>query len=73
MSLKTLDDLFVHELKDTMHAERELLRFHPKMPTATESESMGAAFEDRREQAEQQFERVAKVFDMMEKALQANR
>lgn len=68
MSFKSLDDLFVHELRDTLNAERQILRARPNMTTAIESELSCVAFEDHREQNELQVKRFAKIFDLMEKS-----
>ena len=68
MSYRSLDSIFVHELRDTLGAERQLLRVHPSMTTATDSKSLCVAFEDHREQTEHQVRRLAKIFDLMEKS-----
>jgi ferritin-like metal-binding protein YciE len=67
MSFKSLDGLFVHELRDTLDVERQLFRARPSMTTATESEPSCIVFEDHREQTEHQVRRLAKIFDLMEK------
>lgn len=73
MSLKTLEDLFVHELKDILHAEKQILRALPKMAKATESETLQAAFEEHREQTEGQVARLEQIFEMLEKPARAKR
>jgi ferritin-like metal-binding protein YciE len=73
MSLKTLEDLFVHELKDILHAEKQILRALPKMAKATESETLQAAFEVHREQTEGQVARLEEIFEMLEKPARAKR
>lgn len=73
MSLKTLEDLFQHELRDILHAEKQILKALPKMAKATESEELQAAFEEHRQQTEGQVERIEQVFAMLEKSPRAKR
>lgn len=61
---KNLTDLFVETLKDTYHAEKQLLRALPKMAKAAESDQLREAFETHRDQTESQIERLEKVFEM---------
>ena len=41
-ALKTLEDLFVHELKDLYSAEQQLIKALPKMAKAASSEHLRA-------------------------------
>ena len=50
MSLNTLHDLLVDELKDLYSAENQLLKALPKMAKAATSPKLKAAFEDHLEQ-----------------------
>ena len=45
-SLKTLHDLFVHELRDIYNAEKQLLKALPKMAKAASSDGLRAGFEE---------------------------
>jgi len=64
---KTLDDLFLHTLKDIYYAERKILKNLPRMAKATESEELKQAFETHREETQGQIERIEQVFEMLGK------
>jgi ferritin-like metal-binding protein YciE len=64
---KTLDDLFLHTLKDIYYAERKILKNLPRMAKATESEELRQAFEVHREETQGQIERLEQVFEMLGK------
>lgn len=64
---KTLDDLFLHTLKDIFYAEKQILKALPKMAKAAESEELRQAFEKHREETEGQIERLEQVFQMLGK------
>ncbi|WP_210485209.1 ferritin-like domain-containing protein [Microvirga antarctica] len=64
---KTLDDLFLHTLKDIYYAEKQILKALPKMAKNAESEELKAAFETHREQTQGQIERLEEVFKMLGK------
>jgi ferritin-like metal-binding protein YciE len=61
---KSLSDLFIETLKDTYHAEKQLLKALPKMAKSAESDQLRQAFEHHRDQTEEQIERLEKVFEM---------
>lgn len=64
---KTLEDLFLHTLKDVFYAEKQILKSLPKMAKAAESEELRMAFEKHREETEGQIERLEQIFQMMGK------
>jgi ferritin-like metal-binding protein YciE len=64
---KTLDDLFLHTLKDIYYAERKILKNLPRMAKATESEELRQAFETHREETQGQIERLEQVFELLGK------
>ena len=64
---KTLDDLFLHTLKDIYYAERKILKNLPRMAKATKSEELRQAFETHREETQGQIERIEQVFEMLGK------
>jgi ferritin-like metal-binding protein YciE len=68
---KTLDDLFLEVLKDTYHAEKQILRALPKMAKAAESKQLRSAFETHRDETEGQVERLEQVFEMIGKPARA--
>ena len=65
---KTLNDLFLHTLKDVYYAEKQILKALPKMAKAAESEELKQAFETHRDETEGQIERLEQVFEMLGKA-----
>jgi ferritin-like metal-binding protein YciE len=67
---KTLDDLFLHTLKDIYYAERKILRNLPKMAKAAESQELKKAFETHREETQGQIERLEQVFELLGKRAQ---
>jgi ferritin-like metal-binding protein YciE len=68
MSITNLEELFVHELKDVLDAERQLLKALPKMARAATSEELQAAFEEHETVTEAQVERLETIFKSMGKA-----
>ncbi|WP_040485038.1 ferritin-like domain-containing protein [Lutibaculum baratangense] len=67
MAMKSLDDLFLHFLKDMYHAEKQILRTLPKMAKKAESDDLRKAFEEHRDETEGQIERLEQVFEMVGK------
>jgi ferritin-like metal-binding protein YciE len=64
MALKTLNDLFLHTLKDIYYAERQILRALPKMAKQAGSPELKQAIEKHRAETEGQVERLQRVFEM---------
>jgi ferritin-like metal-binding protein YciE len=65
-TMTTLEDLFVHELKDIYHAEKQLVKALPKMAKAATSEKLREGFEEHLEQTKGQVERLEQIFQIME-------
>ncbi|MCG7392005.1 ferritin-like domain-containing protein [Microvirga sp. ACRRW] len=65
---KTLNDLFLHTLKDIYYAEKQILKALPKMAKNAESEELKEAFETHRQETEGQIERLEQVFQILGKA-----
>lgn len=66
MKMKTLEDLFVHELKDLYSAEKQLLKALPKMAKAATNEDLAAAFETHLAETEEQVTRLESIFETLE-------
>ena len=64
---KTLNDLFLEVLKDTYHAEKQILRALPKMAKAAESDQLRQAFQTHRDETEAQVQRLEQVFEIIDK------
>jgi ferritin-like metal-binding protein YciE len=69
-AVKSMDDLFLHLLKDMYHAEKQVLKALPKMAKHTESPELKKAFETHLKETEGQVERLEKVFDLLGKKAQ---
>jgi ferritin-like metal-binding protein YciE len=67
MSLGTLEDLFLQEIKDIYDAEKQILKALPKMAKAVESEELRAAIEEHHTVTEKQVERLEEIFQMLGK------
>ncbi len=67
MAVKTLDDLFLHTLKDILYAERQILKALPKMERKATSNELRKGFAQHRDETEGHVERLEKVFEMIGK------
>ncbi len=63
MKLKTLRDLYIHELKDLYSAEKQLTKALPKMAKAASNEELKTSFEEHLEQTGQQIERLEQILE----------
>ena len=63
MSLETLQDLLVHELKDLYSAERQLIQALPKMAKAATSDELRTAFENHLAQTQEQVVRIETIME----------
>tara|TARA_R110002020_G_scaffold36894_81_gene111262 strand:- start:13292 stop:13774 length:483 start_codon:yes stop_codon:yes gene_type:complete len=63
--MKTLNDLFVHFVRDIYYAEKQVLKTLPKMARKADSDKLRAAFEHHREETEGQIENLEKVFEIL--------
>src|SRR5262249_43372790 len=62
MKIKNLDDLFLNELRDIYHAEKQLVKALPKMAKAASSSELRSAFEKHLEETRHHVERLEEVF-----------
>ena len=65
MSLKTLDDLFVHFLRDIYYAEKQILKALPKMARKSDSDQLREAFENHLSETEEQVANLEQVFEKL--------
>ncbi|WP_242919776.1 YciE/YciF ferroxidase family protein [Pontibacter liquoris] len=63
--LRTLEDLFEHQLKDLYSAEKQLIAALPKMAKATEDQKLRSAFENHLEETKEQKDRLEKVCELV--------
>jgi ferritin-like metal-binding protein YciE len=68
MSLSNLEDVFLDVLKDTLDAEKQILKALPKMAKGAENAKLKAAFEEHKAVTEKQVERLQAVFESIDKA-----
>ena len=65
MAVKTIEDLFVHELSDIYSAEKQLTKALPRLAKAAEAEELASAFEAHLEETRGQIERIDKVVELL--------
>lgn len=68
MIIETLDDLFLHTLKDVLYAERKILKALPKMERKATDPKLKAALSSHREETETHIIRLEDVFEGLGKA-----
>jgi ferritin-like metal-binding protein YciE len=73
MSVKTMEDLFVNELRDLYHAEKQLLKALPKMRKAASSDELKQLLETHLEETHGQVEKLEQVFEMLDLGKRAKR
>ena len=66
MSIKTLEDLFIHDLSDIYSAEKQITRALPKMARAATDPKLVAAFEQHLEETQGQIERLDQLVESTE-------
>jgi ferritin-like metal-binding protein YciE len=66
MKMKTLNDLFLHELKDLYSAEKQLTKALPKMAKAASNDSLKEAFQNHLEETQGHVERLEKIFEQLD-------
>jgi ferritin-like metal-binding protein YciE len=62
--IKTLDDLFVHTLRDIYYAEKQIVKALPDMVDKATDTSLKAGFNKHLEETRGHIERLEKVFEM---------
>lgn len=71
MKLETLQDLYIHELKDLYSAEKQLLKALPKMAKAATHEELSNGFAEHLEQTREHVARLEKILSNHVKTLRA--
>ncbi|MCU0354525.1 MAG: ferritin-like domain-containing protein [Cytophagales bacterium] len=62
--MKTLEDLFEHELKDLYSAEKQFIEAMPKMMQSASDSRLKRVFENHLEQTKAQKQRLEQVFEL---------
>lgn len=65
MTVRSLEELFEHDLEDIYFAEQELVTVLGQLAEQTENEDAVRAFEEHREQTRGHIERLEEVFEMI--------
>jgi ferritin-like metal-binding protein YciE len=68
MSVKTMDELLLDELKDLYSAEKQITKALPKMAKAAVSPDLKKAFETHLEETKGHIERLDKIFEVLGKS-----
>jgi ferritin-like metal-binding protein YciE len=63
MSLRTMEDLLLQELKDLYSAENQIIKALPKMVKAASSPDLQKAFQDHLEETKSQVQRLDEAFE----------
>ncbi len=71
MKLDSIENLFVHELKDLLSAEKQLVKALPKMAKGASSDALRTAFEEHLEQTKEHVNRLEKIFTQIDKPSRA--
>lgn len=66
MAVKTMEELFVHELSDIYSAEKQLTKALPRLAKAASSEQLSTAFETHLEETRGQIERIDQVVELLD-------
>jgi ferritin-like metal-binding protein YciE len=65
MAVKTIEELFIHELSDIYSAEKQLTKALPKLARASSSPDLADAFESHLEETQGQVERIDQIVELL--------
>jgi ferritin-like metal-binding protein YciE len=68
MSMESMDDLLLDELKDLYSAEKQITKALPKLAKAAASEELKEAFQSHLEETRGHVERLDRIFEMLGKS-----
>lgn len=71
--MANLEEAFVEELKDLLHAERQITKALPRMAKKAENPQLRKAFEEHLKQTEEQISRLEQVFELLGKPARAKK
>lgn len=66
MAVKTIEDLFIHELSDIYSAEKQLTKALPRLAKAADARALSNAFKAHLEETQGQIERIDKIVDLLD-------
>jgi ferritin-like metal-binding protein YciE len=67
MELQSLQDLFLHELRDIYSAEKQILKALPKMAKAASNPQLKTGFQEHLEQTKEHVNRLEQIFEKLGK------
>lgn len=73
MAIKTMDDLFLEEIKDLYDAEKQLVKALPKMAKAASSKELREGFQEHLEQTKGHAKRLERIFGLLDKKPSASK
>jgi ferritin-like metal-binding protein YciE len=71
MELETLRDLYIHELKDLLSAENQIIKALPKMRKAARNRQLASAFNQHLNQTKQQAKRLEQILKRHDESTRA--
>lgn len=71
MAAESLQDALVEELRDLLHAEKQLTKALPKLAKAAESEELASAFEFHLEETQTHVERLERALETLGETVRA--
>lgn len=66
MTIKTMQDFFIHELSDIYSAEKQLAKALPRLARASENQALAKAFDTHLEETRGQIERIDRIVDQLD-------
>jgi ferritin-like metal-binding protein YciE len=71
MKLQSMEELFIHECKDLLSAEKQLVKALPKMAKGASNDQLRGAFEEHLEQTKTHVDRLEQIFTTLGKSARA--
>jgi ferritin-like metal-binding protein YciE len=66
MTIKTMQDFFIHELSDIYSAEKQLAKALPRLARASENKELSRAFDKHLEETRGQIERIDQIVEQLD-------
>jgi len=66
MAVKTIEELFIHELSDIYSAEKQLTKALPRLARAAENPELAEGFRTHLEETQGQIERIDRIVDLLD-------
>lgn len=69
MELENLQDLYIHELKDLLSAEKQITKALPKMAKAATNDQLVSAFREHLDQTQEHVRRLERILESHDESL----